>query len=92
MMGLLNRNDIEIEISLCTRDDAPKTAKVKLRDVEDAEHMAALAAKMERLNATRDAEIGKLRASAQALRGHGVSLTGSTATIQSAIRRTEQYN
>lgn len=56
------------------------------------EHMAAMAAKMERLNATRDAEIGKLRASAQALRGHGVSLTGSTATIQSAIRRTEQYN
>ncbi|MBG6242235.1 MAG: phage tail tape measure protein [Candidatus Symbiopectobacterium sp. Dall1.0] len=56
------------------------------------EHMAALAAKMERLNVTRDAEIGKLRASAQALRGHGVSLTGSTATIQSAIRRTEQYN
>lgn len=56
------------------------------------EHMAALAAKMERLNATRDQEMVKLRASAQALRGHGVSLTGSTATIQSAIRRTEQYN
>ncbi|MGG2143440.1 hypothetical protein [Symbiopectobacterium sp. RP] len=36
-MGLLNRNDIEIEISLCTRDEAPNTAKVKLRDVEDAE-------------------------------------------------------
>ncbi|WP_440863354.1 phage tail tape measure protein [Symbiopectobacterium purcellii] len=56
------------------------------------EQMAALAAKMERLNATRDQEMVKLRASAQALRGHGVSLTGSTATIQSAIRRTEQYN
>ncbi|MFT8211161.1 MAG: phage tail tape measure protein [Symbiopectobacterium sp.] len=56
------------------------------------EHMAALAAKMERLNATRDQEMVKLRASAQALRGHGVSLAGSTATIQSAIRRTEQYN
>ncbi|MFP9227897.1 hypothetical protein A0E43_04900 [Pectobacterium cacticida] len=55
------------------------------------EHMAALAAKMERLNATRDQEMIKLRAASQALRGHGVSLAGSSATIQSAIRRTEQY-
>ncbi|MBP2846331.1 phage tail tape measure protein [Dickeya oryzae] len=56
------------------------------------EHMAALAAKLERLNVTRDQEMVKLRAASQALRGHGVSLVGSNATIQSAIRRTEQYN
>ncbi|WP_269975646.1 phage tail tape measure protein [Dickeya lacustris] len=56
------------------------------------EHMAALAAKLERLNITRDQEMVKLRAVSQALRGHGVSLVGGNATIQSAIRRTEQYN
>lgn len=56
------------------------------------EHMAALAAKLERLNAARTQEMVKLRAASQALRGHGVSLVGSDRTIQSAIRRTEQYN
>jgi len=56
------------------------------------EHMAALAAKLERLNATRTQEMTKLRAASQALKSHGVSLAGSDQTIQSAIRRTEQYN
>ncbi|MEZ0583259.1 phage tail tape measure protein [Erwinia sp. STN24] len=56
------------------------------------EHMAALAAKLERLNATRTQEMTKLRAASQALKSHGVSLAGSDRTIQSAIRRTEQYN
>ncbi|UWS32098.1 phage tail tape measure protein [Erwinia pyrifoliae] len=56
------------------------------------EHMAALASKLERLNATRTQEMVKLRAASQALRSHGVSLVGSDRTIQSAIRRTEQYN
>lgn len=56
------------------------------------QHMAALAAKLERLNATRTQEMVKLRAASQALRSHGVSLVGSDRTIQSAIRRTEQYN
>ena len=55
-------------------------------------HMAALAAKLERLNSTRTQEMVKLRAASQALRSHGVSLVGSDRTIQSAIRRTEQYN
>lgn len=35
IMGLLNRNDVEIELSLCTRDDVPQTAKVKLRSLKD---------------------------------------------------------
>ncbi|EMD2586762.1 TPA: hypothetical protein ACTDLJ_004624 [Salmonella enterica subsp. enterica serovar Newport] len=36
-MGLLNRNDVEIELNLCTRDYEPKTAKVKLRSLKDVE-------------------------------------------------------
>ncbi|EMX2854948.1 phage tail tape measure protein [Yersinia enterocolitica] len=56
------------------------------------EHMVVLAAKLERLNAARTQEMVKLRAASQALRSHGVSLVGSDRTIQSAIRRTEQYN
>ncbi|ECK7389094.1 hypothetical protein FRN05_05480 [Salmonella enterica subsp. enterica] len=37
IMGLLNRNDLEIELNLGTRDDEPKIAKVKLRRLKDAE-------------------------------------------------------
>ncbi|MBD3719072.1 hypothetical protein IE995_24365 [Klebsiella pneumoniae] len=36
-MGLLNRNDIEIELHLGTRDEEPKSAIVKLRNVKDVE-------------------------------------------------------
>lgn len=54
--------------------------------------MAALAAKIDRLSASRSADINKLRQSAQALRAHGVSLAGGDRTMQSAIRRTEQYS
>lgn len=63
----------------------------QLTDKQKA-HMAALAAKLERLNSARTQEMVKLRAASQALRSHGVSLVGSDHTIQSAIRRTEQYN
>lgn len=63
----------------------------QLTDKQKA-HMAALAAKLERLNSARTQEMVKLRAASQALRSHGVSLVGSDRTIQSAIRRTEQYN
>ncbi|EHP9776961.1 hypothetical protein KQL42_001720 [Escherichia coli] len=34
-MGLLNRNDVEVELHLCIRDDELKTAKVKLRSLKD---------------------------------------------------------
>ncbi|WP_368545098.1 hypothetical protein [Enterobacter soli] len=37
IMGLLNRNDVEIELSLCTRDEVPQTARVKLRSLKDVE-------------------------------------------------------
>ena len=81
-------------------DDASRTLEglnqaqregTQLTDKQKA-HMAALAAKLERLNSARTQEMVKLRAASQALRGHGVSLVGSDRTIQSAIRRTEQYN
>ncbi|MBT9426324.1 phage tail tape measure protein [Enterobacter oligotrophicus] len=81
-------------------DDASRTLEglnqaqregTQLTDKQKA-HMAALAAKLERLNSARTQEMVKLRAASQALRSHGVSLVGSDRTIQSAIRRTEQYN
>lgn len=81
-------------------DDASRTLEglnqaqregTQLTDKQKA-HMAALAAKLERLNSARAQEMVKLRAASQALRSHGVSLVGSDRTIQSAIRRTEQYN
>lgn len=56
------------------------------------ERMTALAAKLDRLNASRSQETAKLQQASQALREHGVSLAGGDRTIQSAIRRTEQYN
>lgn len=56
------------------------------------ERMTALAAKLDRLNASRSHETAKLQQASQALRAHGVSLAGGDRTIQSAIRRTEQYN
>lgn len=56
------------------------------------ERMTALAAKLDRLNASRSQETAKLQQASQALRAHGVSLAGGDRTIQSAIRRTEQYN
>lgn len=37
IMGLLNRNDVEIELNLCTRDAEPQTARVKLRSLKDVE-------------------------------------------------------
>jgi len=36
-MGLLDRKDVEIELNLCTRDNVPQTAKVKLRNLKDVE-------------------------------------------------------
>ncbi len=56
------------------------------------ERMTALAAKIDRLSASRLKETTSLHLASQALRAHGVSLAGGDRTIQSAIRRTEQYN
>ncbi|EIF0348827.1 phage tail tape measure protein [Salmonella enterica] len=56
------------------------------------EHLAQLAAKLERLNEVRTREKEKLRAVSREMVRHGVTLSGSDRTIESAIRRTEQYN
>lgn len=69
---------------------AQKTGTV-LTDAQ-RERMTSLAAKLDRLNASRSQETAKLQQASQALRAHGVSLAGGDRTIQSAIRRTEQYN
>ncbi|MEN4608215.1 phage tail tape measure protein [Pantoea agglomerans] len=56
------------------------------------ERMSALAAKLDRLSAARTRETQKLRTVSDALRQHGINLAGGNRTIESAIRRTEQYN
>lgn len=56
------------------------------------EHLAQLAAKLERLNEVRTREKEKLREASREMVRHGVTLSGSDRTIESAIRRTEQYN
>lgn len=54
--------------------------------------MTRLGERLDRLSAKRVTEVVRLRESASALRQHGVMLSGSSATIGNAIRRTEQYN
>ncbi|EKT2304033.1 phage tail tape measure protein [Salmonella enterica] len=56
------------------------------------EHIAQLAAKLDRLNEVRIREKEKLREASREMVRHGITLSGSDRTIQSAIRRTEQYN
>ncbi|EMD3074689.1 phage tail tape measure protein [Salmonella enterica] len=56
------------------------------------EHIAQLAAKLDRLNEVRTREKEKLREVSREMVKHGITLSGSDRTIQSAIRRTEQYN
>ncbi|EDR7169288.1 phage tail tape measure protein [Salmonella enterica subsp. houtenae] len=56
------------------------------------EHMAMLTAKLNRLNEVRTREKEKLREATTVMVRHGITLSGSDRTIQSAIRRTEQYN
>ncbi|TNL11446.1 hypothetical protein CYD30_07590 [Kosakonia cowanii] len=46
LMGLLNRNDVEIELHLCTGDREPQTAIVKLRDVKNVEACERLVDKL----------------------------------------------
>jgi len=46
LMGLLNRNDVEIELHLSTGDREPQTAIVKLRDVKNVEACERLVDKL----------------------------------------------
>ena len=56
------------------------------------ETLAALSARLERLNELRTREREKLQAAAGEMRKHGILLSGSSRTIESAVRRTQQYN
>ncbi|HFV5898335.1 TPA: phage tail tape measure protein, partial [Escherichia coli] len=56
------------------------------------EMMTALSARLERLNELRTREREKLQAAAGEMRRHGILLSGSSRTIESAVRRTQQYN
>ncbi len=51
-----------------------------------------LRGKISTLTTAYTAQTAKLRESGSALRQHGITLTSGSGTIQSAIRRTEQYN
>ncbi|MCW9589618.1 phage tail tape measure protein [Klebsiella oxytoca] len=54
--------------------------------------MARLGERLDRLSAKRVTEVARLRESASALRQHGVMLSGSSATISNAIRRTDELS
>ncbi len=54
--------------------------------------MDTLTARIERLSQVRDLERSRLREVSQTMRQHGILLSGSDRAVESAIRRTEQYN
>ncbi len=54
--------------------------------------MTRLGERLDRLSAKRVTEVARLRESASALRQHGVMLSGSSATISNAIRRTDELS
>ncbi|MEG7607409.1 phage tail tape measure protein [Citrobacter braakii] len=54
--------------------------------------LESLRIKLSRLTETYGRQTTQLRTAAQAVRQHGVNLTTGSGAIQSAIRRTEQYN
>ncbi|HFS7358576.1 phage tail tape measure protein [Enterobacter roggenkampii] len=54
--------------------------------------LESLRTKLSRLTETYGRQTTQLRTAAQAVRQHGVNLTTGSGAIQSAIRRTEQYN
>lgn len=57
-----------------------------------AARLESLRGKLSRLTDTYNKQTTQLRAAAQAVRQHGVNLLSGSGAIQSAIRRTEQYN
>lgn len=57
-----------------------------------AVHLETLRGKLSRLTQTYSLQSAKLREASQAVRQHGVNLSAGSGAVQSAIRRTEQYN
>lgn len=63
----------------------------QLTDAQAA-HLENLRGKLTRLTQTYSQQTAKLREAAQAVRQHGVNLSAGSGAVQSAIRRTAQYN
>lgn len=63
----------------------------QLTDTQAA-HLETLRSKLSRLTQTYSLQTTKLREASQAVRQHGVNLSAGSGAVQSAIRRTEQYN
>ncbi|MBH2886628.1 phage tail tape measure protein [Serratia marcescens] len=63
----------------------------QLTDAQAA-HLENLRGKLSRLTQTYSQQTAKLREAAQAVRQHGINLSAGSGAVQSAIRRTEQYN
>ncbi|EPY9866116.1 phage tail tape measure protein [Klebsiella pneumoniae] len=57
-----------------------------------AARLESLRGKLSRLTDTYNKQTTQLRTTAQAVRQHGVNLSSGSGAVQSAIRRTEQYN
>ncbi|ENT2840946.1 TPA: phage tail tape measure protein [Klebsiella michiganensis] len=57
-----------------------------------AARLETLRGKLSRLTDTYNKQATQLRATGQAVRQHGVNLTSGSGSVQSAIRRTEQYS
>lgn len=57
-----------------------------------AVHLETLRGKLSRLTQTYSLQTAKLREASQAVRQHGANLSDGSGAVQSAIRRTEQYN
>ncbi|MCJ1857469.1 phage tail tape measure protein [Klebsiella quasipneumoniae] len=57
-----------------------------------AARLESLRGKLSRLTDTYNKQTTQLRTAAQAVRQHGVNLSSGSGAVQSAIRRTEQYN
>ncbi|MFJ5480887.1 phage tail tape measure protein [Pectobacterium carotovorum] len=88
-------NDTAQKLSNAQREAAGLSQRLKetgtLSDAQRAK-LDGLRTKITTLSTAYSTQTAKLRDVGQALRQHGVTLTSGSGTIQSAIRRTEQYS
>ncbi|MBA5197939.1 phage tail tape measure protein [Pectobacterium aroidearum] len=88
-------NDTAQKLSNAQREAAGLSQRLKetgtLSDAQRAK-LDGLRTKITTLSTAYSTQSAKLRDVGQALRQHGVTLTSGSGTIQSAIRRTEQYS
>ncbi|PWC09673.1 phage tail tape measure protein [Brenneria roseae subsp. americana] len=88
-------NDTAQKLNKAQREAAGLSQRLKetgtLSDAQRAK-LDSLRTKITTLSTAYSAQTAKLREGAQVLRQHGITLTSGSGAIQSAIRRTEQYN